>query len=289
MIIDPLQLALYTLSLFFIVSGFVMIILACRGKIIPFIGFKIGYVYVSPEMWKKYNLLSGIIIVILGIVVYPLSWFIGAVNSIFAVSLFVISIFFYLTLRAEREAEKVLLKKSPETTVSPEIPLTKGFKLAVPVMLISILLTTYTLSFIVLNYSALPDKIAIHFTQDWTPDSYMDKQAGITVLIFAQLIVFSITLYICYLGVKKPESFYRPYIKWEYTKRAVSILLLLILATNVIMSLAFIDVIYYGLTGKHLVLISNCFTVFHVLLAISILLIIYFAVKGYNESKKELN
>lgn len=285
MSIDPYQSALYILSILLVVSGISMIVLAIRGKIIPFIGFRIGYVYVSPRIWRKYNLLSGIIIAVLGVAIHPLSWFIGVLNSILIAPVALIVVFFYLTLRTEHEAEKILIKESSKAASLPEIRLARGFPLAIPVMLTSILLTTYTLALIILSYPGLQDEIAVHFTSSGIPDSYLDKQAGITMLVFSQLLVFTITLYMCYLGIKKPESFYKPYIRWEYARKTVNIKLAVILAVNVVVSLTTIDTVYYNLTGKRIALAPYSCIVLYILLAVLIPLTIYYMVRGYFTSK----
>jgi len=72
---------LYIYVALFMVAGIITIIIGVKGKIIPFVGLRIGYAYVSKRLWRKYNVLTGVISIIYALVLLAIGQWVNETYS----------------------------------------------------------------------------------------------------------------------------------------------------------------------------------------------------------------
>ncbi len=265
----------------FVISGLVTILIGLYGKVIPFIGLRIGYVYVSKRLWRKYNIVAGIASIIYALVLYIISLRLNNVLLIMISPLPYLAILLIIVFMAEREAERESLKIPQEAR---GIEFRKGFRTAVPAIIISLIACVSSIAYMVLSYPLLPNRVASHFGPGGQPNGFMAKDALLLTSILAILVLVGVTFFLAYLGLRKPEAFYRPYMKWDATVKTVDAMFVFLAYTNIVVSLALVDTIYYNLQGHHILPSSATAYLFILPLIVFLAITFYYVVKGYQKS-----
>ncbi len=256
-----------------------MFLIGRSKKIIPFVGFRVGYAYVSKRIWKKYSYLSGGVLLALGALSYILGIAVSPLMGIIISSLSLIFLAVLLTFLAERDAEKEALRlglepKKVERKFSP-IPLGLPAIVVAAIAFFTVLATSLYL------YPMLPKVVPTHFTLNGTPNAYSSKTEGVAGLLFGVGVLSGVAIFLGYLSIKKPEAYYRPYMKWESMKRLVEWLLILIMFLNVGVCLISVDILYY-MVNKRMVIPLEWLGISILISIVSTLAVaFYYTFKGY--------
>ena len=273
---------LYIYVALFIIAGIITIIIGAKGKIIPFMGLRIGYAYVSKRLWRKYNVLTGILSIIYALILLVIGHWVNNILLIIASPLPYLAVLIAIIFMAEREAEKESMKTPSR---GEEIEFRKGFRTAIPCLIVSIISYISAISYAVMMYPELPARVASHFGPGGQPNGYMTKGSLITVTIIAILLIAGVTFFLVYLGLKKPEAFYKPYMKWDAIMKSVDIMYVLLAYVNIIVSLSLVDTVYYNLEGTHILPAGAYLYVFLIPMIIFLAAITYYVVKGYQKPR----
>ncbi len=277
---DQVGLVLDIYVAIFVVAGLITIIIGLYRKVMPFIGLRIGYAYVSRRLWRKYNIVAGIVSIIYALIIYIMSIWFNTILLIMISPLPYLAVLLIIIFTAEREAEQESLR-TPQDTKGIEFR--KGFRTAVPAIIISLIACVSSIAYMVLSYPLLPTRVASHFGPGGQPNGFMTRDALILTSFLAILVLVGITFFLAYLGIRKPEAFYRPYMKWDATVKTVDALFVFLAYINVIVSLALVDTIYYNLQGHHILPSGAAVYLFILPTIIFLVITFYYVVKGYQK------
>ncbi len=237
------------------IAGVLLIVIGYRLKPSLFLGFRIGYAYISRYTWRKLNIYSGISFIVLGSILYLLI-FSGLTPPILLIvlPLVLVAILIGLTEYGARLAEKELIRMESIEKVEYEKlrSIEAGF---IPIAIASISIPIF-IYFLIMYYPLLPEKIAIHFDIKGKPDLYADKSSGLLYISLAFIVITAISLFFSYLSIKRPESFYRPIIPFTLMRRIASAINILLSILIIVILLAFVDTICYNVYRFHIVRIE---------------------------------
>ncbi len=238
------------------ISGLILIFVAKRLPVNPFVGFRIGYTYASRKIWVKYNRLAGISFFVIGLVITFLSLVIQSVSLLVAIILILVfSNIILLSFLAAREAERELGKeafKIEETSryIDKKIMRIEPVKPSLPRLILMVLPPILSVILTIYYLPLLPDKIPVHFDIEGQPDRWESLSTFIsTTLPF--LIGFQFLAIIFLLvELKAPLVFYKPGLP---KKEVVPVLYDIGIIVSWVMFSALIDMLYYAVNETHLV------------------------------------
>ncbi len=250
----------YAVTSIIIGTGIILYLIANKIPPNPFLGFRIGYAYVSRSVWVKLNRIAGLIFTLVGLLTIVESFFINyeVVLLLLPIQLIVATIL--LVEYAERIAERELIK-IPEGKEEKLEPI-KPFYPHILHIIVPIAMLVAFVYFAITLYPQLPEKVAVHFNIHDIPNRYGSKTEVLATIIAAPAMVYTLLFFFIYLGVKKPVAFYKPWFKPQIVYRIVNILYTLLAVVAVTITLALIDVLYYNVYGEHVlpVMIIGSFT-----------------------------
>jgi len=172
-------------SILLIGVGLIIYFIANRIPPNPFLGFRIGYAYVSRRVWVKLNRISGIVVALIGVLVLVESLFFGKVLALLLMPAQLVVATVILVECAERLAEKELINipGGRETEIKPIQPFKPNIlHIIIPLVMLGVLVG-YTITL----YPQLPDKVAVHFDINGRPDRYGSKTEVLVVLLISSL------------------------------------------------------------------------------------------------------
>ena len=239
------------LGLSLIVVGAVIYLSAAKIPPNPFIGFRIGYSYVSREVWTKLLKVSSLGILVLGILSLIIGWLYGTSPSALITGVGSIIMLVLLLPYARIIAEKEQIRKPavvrgptqgiPKLTPNPVLP---SLVLAVGIA---------SLIHIAINYWALPKQLPAHyvpFNPYWVPDIFAPKHEIVMLMTSVNALIIGVTLLIYYLGWRRPEVLYIPWFGKALLRRAINIFYLLLAISSLTTSLMAIIIVQDGITGS---------------------------------------
>ncbi len=238
------------------VSGLILVFVAKRLPVNPFVGFRIGYTYASRKVWVKYNRLAGISFFIIGLVIIFLSLLIQSISLLVMITLILVfSDTVLLSFLAARKAERDLGKEAFKieetgryfdrriTRIEPVKPSPLRLILMILPPILSIILTMYYLPL-------LPNEIPVHFNIEGQPDRWEPSSTFISTTL-PLLIGFQFTAIIfLFVELKAPLVFYKPGL---HKREVVPVLYDIGIVVAWAMFLALIDIVYYAVNKTHLV------------------------------------
>ncbi|WP_297068677.1 DUF1648 domain-containing protein [Thermococcus sp.] len=169
-----------------------LLTLTFRNRQSSFIGFRIGYTYNSERAWRKANTFAGVFSIAYSLFLLLLA-LLGVSLGVFIVitMVFVLAEVFLDTWIARREYELEELSRE-----APEKPPGERIEVHIkPYLLIQLAFLGLYLLFVVLNWSALPEPMAVHFSASGRPNGFMSRAwgaVGVPVLVWAMF--FGLTL-----------------------------------------------------------------------------------------------
>lgn len=182
-----------------------IITLAFRNRRQYFIGFRVGYTYMSDKAWRKANTFAGLYMVFFSLFLLLLALVGVPVNQFVLVMIAgIIFLIFAGTLVARRAYE--------EEDISTEAPEKPGEWLEVdvtPYITAQLSALALYLLLVAFLWDKLPEKVAIHFDWSGKPDNFASKTVG--VLLFP-LIVQPLFIGMTYL-LKEPA--FAPLLKFS--------------------------------------------------------------------------
>ena len=235
-----------------LVSGALLVLLAGRIPANPIFGFRIGYAYVSKRAWVKLNRVAGACLCILGASLIPQYLLLGDAGTtvlLFGVELTALTA--ALILYGERVAEAELISEAVPSTPGKPVPV-RGYginPLAAALVILGVLILAYSAT---LLPSIKGGEVAVHFGASGEPNGFMPA-SQLPTLYLAPAFVGGLTALFMFLSVRKPESFYKPWL----TEREITVLthsLQVILASVfLVISVAIYDTIHYNIYEAHAV------------------------------------
>ncbi|MDK2915278.1 MAG: hypothetical protein PWQ79_2193 [Thermococcaceae archaeon] len=161
-----------------------------------FIGFRIGYTYMSERAWKETNTFAGLFMVVFSILLLGLAL---AGVGILVFTLLMLAGVVLLTVAGFRIAKKAY----EEEELSIEAPEKPSEKIEVnvrPYLAIQLLGLAAYLVLLAFLWNGLPGRVAIHFSASGEPDNFASKTLG--TLLFP-LVVYPLFLVMTYF-LKEP-------------------------------------------------------------------------------------
>ena len=259
------------LSTFFIVLGAILYFLIRKIPPNIFVGVRIGFTFISREVWIKVNREYGASLIALGIAVLILMRLGLPPNTLLTTSLvtsIVLTVVFLI--RAYRLAEYY-------TTMKPEV--SKGEVKALQPLKAGLLRTSLAIAPPIIiallgiaTYSLLPNQVAVHFDSNGLPNLFEDKDSFMksTTPLFTILALVSAASIV--LGRKLPIAFYNP---WTTMRRFYVAVTDFLICLSWMLAISYVDLIHYNLLSRHLIDPMVLVTVSSILLILLIARVIY--------------
>ncbi|WP_297460616.1 DUF1648 domain-containing protein [Thermococcus sp.] len=150
-----------------------LLTLAFRNRRQHFIGFRIGYTYMSREAWRRANALVGLFTVAFSLLLLLLAIQGIELNAFALVT--VVGIFFILlmgTIVARRTYELEDLSTEADTGGEPiEVDVR-------PYLALQVVALALYLVLVIMLWDDLPERVAIHFDPSGKPDGFASKAVG---------------------------------------------------------------------------------------------------------------
>ncbi len=280
------EILVYTVAVVIAAAGLALYITAPRIKPNPFLGFRIGYVYVSRKLWVKANRIASIIMAIIAFTTIALVHIVGATTSLVLMTLELIASIVALTIYFEKLAEKELIsipssieEQNRELIVLEPMP-PSIYHIAPPLVMLAILVIG-----ILVYYPLLPQKVAVHFNIEGVPDRYASKTEATIIITLSITVVYSIYVFMALLGTRKPEAFYKPGLNSKTIRRIVNTLYTLLSITTTMVSIGMFDILYYNVSGAHIPLVNYIVMAFTALIVLSITRLALMLKKEYKKVK----
>ncbi|WP_187146079.1 SdpI family protein [Staphylothermus hellenicus] len=258
------------IGLILIITGIILYLFAERIPRNLLFGFRIGYTLSSKKLWVKYNRLSGIVLVFIGLVTLFLPLFISNIMVLILILLGLIIVStITLTYMASREAKQELSFETVGLGVAgrriwrimPVKPSPLRIILAVLPPLLSIILTLYLLPY-------LPNLIPVHYDISGAPNRW-DTLNDFLKITFPFIIgIECLPLIFMLVEIKAPMIFYAPRLP---KKKFVNLLYDIGIMMAWLVMLVYIDILYYAINNKHIIPMTM-FTVL-ILIVVAIILV----------------
>ncbi len=278
----------YFVALVMLASGTLLALLAGRIPANPIFGFRIGYAYVSRGAWVKLNRLAGACLSALGASLIPQYLLLGDAGLtvlLFGVEL--VALTAALILYGERVAEAELISEAvPEGLPGKPVPV-RGYginPLAAALMFLGVLVLAYSAT---LLPSIQGGEAAVHFGISGEPNGFMPA-SQLPALYLAPAFVGGLALLFMLLSVKKPESFYKPWL----TEREITVLThalqVTLASVFLVISVAIYDTIHYNVYGAHAVPLQFFVPASLVMIFVPTGVLVAVSVKAYSRWIKEV-
>lgn len=276
----------YFVALVVLASGAALALLAGRIPANPIFGFRIGYAYVSRRAWVKLNRVAGTCLCILGASLIPQYLLLGDAGLtvlLFGVELTALTA--ALILYGERVAEAELISEAVPALPGEPVPV-RGYginPLAAALMLLGVLILAYSAT---LLPSIKGGEVAVHFGASGEPNGFMPA-SQLPMLYLAPAFVGGLALLFMFLSVRKPESFYRPWL----TEREITVLTnslqVMLASVFLVISVAIYDTIHYNIYEAHAVPLQFLVPASLAMIFVPTAILIAVAAKAYGRWVKE--
>ncbi len=279
---------LYAIAGTIIVAGVILYIIVPRIKPNPFLGFRVGYVYVSRRLWVKANRIASIMLSLIALASIILSPIIGGTASLIVLVIGVTTTVVILTLYFERLAEKELISMPP-TTEEKTLTIIEPIHPSIYHIIPPIIALTILVIGLILYYPMLPPKVAVHFNIEGIPDRYTSKTEALLIIVSSVITVYSLYLFIIFLGLKKPEALHKPGLSIMTIRKIVGILYTILSVASTLVSLGMLDILYYNVNEAHIPLINIIVVVFTLLILLHLVRLILIVKKEYRFVAKSMD
>jgi uncharacterized membrane protein len=187
------------ISILYAFLSLLQILLAPKIGPNPYFGFRIGYTFSNPIVWKKTNLLIGSIMLLHSLILLFLSLI--DISLLLYILLFMgplilimIAGIIYASHKLEEYGRGEIKK------VEPVRPLEASFIWKNLGMIFFFILLTL----MAITYNSLPDNIAVHFDMNGTPNGWSNKNDFFLWYLVFSIIYLGIVYLIVYVGKKYP-------------------------------------------------------------------------------------
>lgn len=269
-----------------LVSGALLALLAGRIPANPIFGFRIGYAYASKKAWVKLNRVAGVCLCILGASLIPQHLLLGDAGTtvlLFGVEITILTA--ALILYGERVAETELISEAAPALPGEPIPV-KGYginPLAAALALLGAMILAYSAT---LLPSIKGGEVAIHFGASGEPNGFMPA-SQLPTLYLAPTFVGGLALLFMFLSVRKPESFYKPWLTEREITIMVHSLQVMVASVFLVVSVAIYDTIYYNVYEAHAIPLQFLIPASLTMVFVPTAILIAVAVKAYGRWVKE--
>ncbi len=269
-----------------LVSGALLALLAGRIPANPIFGFRIGYAYASKKAWVKLNRVAGVCLCILGASLIPQHLLLGDAGTtvlLFGVEITILTA--ALILYGERVAEAELISEAAPALPGEPIPV-KGYginPLAAALALLGAMILAYSAT---LLPSIKGGEVAIHFGASGEPNGFMPA-SQLPTLYLAPTFVGGLALLFMFLSVRKPESFYKPWLTEREITIMVHSLQVMVASVFLVVSVAIYDTIYYNIHEAHAIPLQFLIPASLTMVFVPTAILIAVAVKAYGRWVKE--
>ena len=273
---------IYFVALVTLVSGASLALLAGRIPVNPILGFRVGYAYVSKRAWVKLNRVAGACLCALGALLIPEYLLLGNAGitvMIFGIEIVILTL--ALILYGERVAEAELISEAlPENVPSKPTPV-KGYginPLAAALVLLGVILLAYSVTLIP---KVKGEEIASHFGFSGEPNGFMPV-SQLPTLYLAPVFIGCLVLLFMFLSIKKPESFYKPWLTEREITLLVHTLQVTFAAVFLVVSVAIYDTIYYNIYEEHAISLQIFIPALLVMVFVPVTILLVVSAKAYS-------
>ena len=240
------------ISFTLVVVGLVLYLVACKLPMNLLFGFRIGYTLSSKRLWVKYNRLSGLTLVLAGLISLALSIFVTNTTLYTCIVLgLIVTPHILLARMASREAEIELSFREVEggekverrfKKIEPVPPSRLRVLLALLPPIISLTATLYLLPL-------LPERIPVHYDVKGFPDRWETLEEFLKITAPYMIGLQCIALIFMVVELRAPMIFYTPRLPKEK-------LVNLMYDTGIMVAwtllLSYLDLLYYSINNTHL-------------------------------------
>ncbi|MBP1911469.1 SdpI family protein [Thermococcus stetteri] len=177
------------ISVVLFLSG--LLTFAFRNKRNYFIGFRIGYTYMSDRAWRETNTFAGLFIMVFSVLLLGLAL---AGIGILAFILIMLAGVVFLAVAGFRIAKRAY-EEEELSTEAPEKPVEKIEIKVKPYLIAQILGLAAYLVLAALLWNKLPERVAIHFSASGEPDSFATKTIGVIMFPLVAYPLFPVMTY----------------------------------------------------------------------------------------------
>jgi uncharacterized membrane protein len=154
---------------------------AFRNKRNYFIGFRVGYTYMSDKAWRETNTFAGLFVMVFSVLLLGLA--LAGVGILIFIILMLAGILL-LTVAGFRIAKKAY-EEEELSVEAPEKPSEKIEINVKPYLTAQLLGLVAYFVLMVLLWNRLPERVAIHFNASGEPDSFASKTVGAVIFPLA--------------------------------------------------------------------------------------------------------
>jgi len=277
---------MFFMGLFITVTSIVLYSIVHRLPFNPFLGFRIGYSYLSRDLWVKLNKVAALVFMSVGLVTTVLSVIIADEVIVLEVFLGLIIVSLVVLINYSSKAAELELMKIPEHREVGKVEVLTPFYPSIAHIVITLVPYVLGITFIALNAHSLPDSVAIHFTSSGAPDRFMPKTQALILMTFTPTFVIGLTLFFYYLGVKKPEIYYRPWLRGKL-RIFVTFIYTFLSLTSPLASIAMVDTVWFNIYGEHLTLLTHLMMALIIVIIAQIIYFIAYITKHYLKYKSQ--
>jgi len=186
------------MSVIYLLLALLQLFVAPRVGPNPYFGFKIGYTFSNPLVWKKSNRFAGLLMIVHAVPLLFLSLI--DIPLLIYLALFLIPLILIVIISVVYASRKLEEYGKGEGKVEPIKPLEASFvwkHLGLILFLVLLLLMLIT-------YNSLPDTIAVHFDASGHPNGWTDKNDFMLWYSLFALGYLTIVYLMVYLGKRYP-------------------------------------------------------------------------------------
>lgn len=239
------------ISFILMAMGLILYLVACKLPMNLLFGFRIGYTLMSKRLWVKYNRLSGLSLVLIGLISLILSTFITNTTLYMCMVFGLIVVSHILLARmASREAEiELSFREAGDVRVEGRLRKIDSVIPSYPRLLLALLPPIISLIATLYFLPLLPEYVPVHYNVEGVPDRWEPLEDFLKNTVPYVIGLQCTALIFMVVELKAPMIFYVPGLSKE---EIVNLVYDAGIAIAWILLLFYIDLLYYSTYNIHI-------------------------------------
>ncbi|OYT50523.1 MAG: hypothetical protein B6U73_03845 [Desulfurococcales archaeon ex4484_204] len=245
-------------------TGLLLYLLAHKIPLNPLFGFRIGYAFISRDVWVRVNREAGAVFAVVGyssIAVWALTS--ATLTYLYYIVIGVLAGTAFFIYRAVRLAEYYsTMAPAKGSGFKPiEVPRGSLWRLS-----LALIMPLTPLALFLSSYRDLPSSVAVHFNAEGAPDVFVGKAAFVGVTA-AFVLIAALPLAIIAVSRRYPMLMYNP---WVSITKFTNVVTDVLIAISAMVVVSYLDVIRYNVLKEHVLPVGYAVALTAVVLAFTI-------------------
>ena len=251
----------YFIGLVDLIASLVCIFKASKLRPNTYLGLRIPSAFLTQKMWRKVNVLSGILGAINFVIIVALSLF---VKCIYLIVYAVLSTILMISALGVYSRKMIELETGREEGGVYPIEALPTIKVSTKIMLFGWVITSILIALILMSRPQLSGIIAVHFNAKGRPDIFMNRDEFIVSFISINLGIMILTTSLLYSvrGIPSLKEFE------AYNRSLVSVLQLISICIPSLFIYVYLALYLYNVFGVVIPIIVNVVVIFSLILAL---------------------